>query len=254
MNNNLEIEKVFISRDLTSASIKKRINKKLSSKHYLVKGLTIISLTVMAFFIFISTNNIEPKFSPKIVNINYDKYDIVGNIKGTHYDRLYCSLDDLYKVSDLVIIGNADSIIKMYMNQTGLELIMTEQQFKVKEVIKGSYNNKKININYRGGIVTVAEYIKNMDKNRISNYGYDKYSFEELNSKYIRDIIWDAPIEIKDEITDYLIFLTHNKDTNQYVVISDGYGFRLIDDNNMTKIPDSNSSELFNYESVKNSV
>ncbi len=218
----------------------------MSKKNITIFCSILLIMLVGLFYIFndnstnLANNNNEINFSANLGNDSKYEYEITKNA-----DYVATSIDDLYKTVDLVFIGTKNNDNKTFVGTNGL--IITEANYNVKTVLKGSYNTSTININYYGGSVSLEEYIKNLSKEQIQKKGLDKYNSKDRQTKLIGYKITDKSILTQVDSNEYLIFVNHDQENNIYFVVADAYGMRQIDQNKNVYNLDTKSFEKFNF-------
>lgn len=139
-------------------------------------------------------------------------------------DYVATNTEDLFKIADLVIVGRPISNDKVYATNS---LIVSESTFKVNEIKKGEYSDKKIAVQYYGGEMPIGEYMASLSKEQIEKRGYNKLTEPEKKQKRIAMKQGKVSTNTNDK-SDYLIFLSYSKEDNKYFVLCDGYGLREI--------------------------
>jgi|GEM_PF-3362064 len=164
------------------------------------------------------------------------------------------NLENMYFKSDLIVIATYNVDICAYVAPftANIETIST---FCVSEVIKGTYScGDNINVNYRGGRVTLEEY-KNArgDGWGVKIFGPElkNYSEEEAKHIYIEEVSLNASISFVNNGQRYMLFLNYNEETSMYVLVSTGYAALMINDDNQVYSPLEKSYIDFPYFGVK---
>jgi len=139
-------------------------------------------------------------------------------------DYVATNTEDLFEIADLVIVGKPISNNKVYATNS---LIVSESTFKINEIKKGEYSDKKIAVQYYGGEMPIGEYMASLSKEQIEKRGYDKLTASEKKEKNIAMKHSKMSAKTNDK-SDYLIFLSYSKEDNRYFVLCDGYGLREV--------------------------
>lgn len=185
------------------------------------------------------SNNINSKVMGDEIIKNKD---IVYKVT-SYADYLYIFPNELYNTSDLIVLGTFKSNIKTYITDYGNVYTMVE--FKIEEILNGNEDKKNITVSYKGGIVTLKEFLEVKTKEEIKKYGLEDINPE---GKYVEFVEKDKKIKL-DKNKKYLLFL--NKDSNEisdYISVSNGYSILEVIDN---KIFDEYTKEYITIDSLK---
>lgn len=154
------------------------------------------------------------------------------------------TIENLYKNSDIVIIGTFDSNLKTYT--LGIN-IRTETKFKTLKVLKNNTNldiNDTVIFNRPGGVMTLSEYMENNDTIRENEF--NDISVKERSNYYIiQEFAPDNKLDfssLKTNNDKYILFLNYRE--GELSTNSAYYGIREI--NNDNKIYDYDSKEYIN--------
>lgn len=154
------------------------------------------------------------------------------------------TIENLYKNSDIVIIGTFDSNLKTYT--LGIN-IRTETKFETLKVLKNNTNldiNDTVIFNRLGGVMTLSEYMQNNDT--ICENEFNDISVKERSNYYIiQEFAPDNKLDfssLKTNNDKYILFLNYRE--GELSTNSAYYGIREI--NNDNKIYDYDSKEYIN--------
>ncbi len=105
----------------------------------------------------------------------------------TESDIDLSNVSEIYEKADLVITGGVTDNLGGHMIEE-LEYAGILGSMQIDNIIKGNFNNEKIEFFTNGGYCTIQEYIDVISKNnteKISRMGLDNLSVEEKQSKYL---------------------------------------------------------------------
>jgi len=103
----------------------------------------------------------------------------------------------------------------------------TVGKIQVNQVLKGDIKEKEIPFIRLGGVITLSEYEKSLQKEQIEKRGLDKLSQEEKNNEYVSETM-EGDISIEKGKT-YLMYLIYREDYSSYSIRFFQYGLREID-------------------------
>lgn len=199
-------------------------------------NILLISLLILAFtgcfaVVTSSSGNTSMTTSPKVF----------GELAGS-YDYVYLHPNDLFDHSTLVLTGEFSSDSRsMVVSDTGEPSVVTYFNFKVDDVIKGTYTAKEIEVFAAGGTTTVAEYMSKALETQwvaagIKNIGSkDAPSFEKDGQIVDQQLI---KYNLKDQFNletgkKFLLFLG-GQDNLEYRILGDRWGALLINNDSVT--------------------
>ncbi len=209
-------------------------NKKGVNKYLKWSFIPMCLVAIIVGILFVSSKNSNSLLNPNIPYIdetnttndtNFEIYKI-----SSECDVLWISPEALYENSDLVVLANYENDIKSYPGVAGIP--MTLSNFNVKKVYKGNLQGKTtIPVNYRGGSITLEEYLSAQPpQSRIAKQGYDNISEEKR--KYIL-IEYESSIQdfsFKETPENYILFLDFDEDSNSYSTLSGDYGISKVNE------------------------
>ncbi len=159
-----------------------------------------------------------------IDNTEFTTYKI-----GSDADVLWVSPEALYENSDLVVLVDYESDIKSYPSESGIP--MTLSNFNVKKVYKGNLERTTtLPVNYRGGSITLEEYLTVQPQSRIAKQEF--YSIPKEKAKYTL-IEYESSVQdfsLKETPENYILFLYFDEDFNAYTTLSGDYGISKVNE------------------------
>ncbi len=171
-------------------------------------------------------NNDNPADNENATNdTNFITYKV-----GAEYEVLWISPEDLYENSELVVLVDYEEDIKSYPSESGMP--MTLSNFNVKKVYKGNLREKTttIPVNYRGGTITLEEYLSVQPQSKIEKQGYDKISQNERKYTLFEYESSVQNFSLKDTPENYILFLDFDEDSNSYSTLSADYGISKVNE------------------------
>lgn len=161
---------------------------------------------------------------------------------GMTSDYIFAKVGDLYENAAGVVVAE-------YVGEKSLtadySAIVTHGEFKIEKVFKGDFKeNNSIVINFYGGMMSLAEYEKNLTEEQRVKMGFDNMTDEEKTSKFITMSMGDSTVDAK-EGQRYLIFFSHDGDTN--FVLSDSFGMRPLNDKDQAFDPETKQFETVDF-------
>lgn len=200
----------------------------------IVLAFSIITFIALGTIIIYNSENKKADFDntkDQVTNDNSNS-NVVYTISGIN-DYLYTDPGDLYKVSDVVVIGYYVKDIKTYASSIGEPNTISE--FRIKEIVKGNTNNSTIDVRYLGGKITLSDYIATQSVEQLSKNGLDKIDKSLAEKQYVEYVDLEAPIELVKSISDsgdneYMLFLKYDEKNNVYVACADGYSILKVND------------------------
>ncbi|MGE5456550.1 MAG: hypothetical protein ACM3O4_05570 [Ignavibacteriales bacterium] len=254
MNNKKNFSKIFESKKITKESIKDLVMESIKTTHEqnikiekvkqkslkLFYGILSLSVLILSF-VFLNYSNLHKNLnndSNDNSNNNNNNNNNNSNDNNSQLEVIYkitksadyvaTSIEDLYKSADLVFIGTKNKDNKTFVGINGL--IITESNCNVKEIIKGTYYNNNININYYGGTIRLDEYINSLSEEQIRKKGFNEFDIETRKTKLVGYPLSKTSVLFENNIIEYMIFVNYDQERNMYFVMSDAYGVRKINE------------------------
>ena len=209
------------------------------SRILLITVITVLAISLGACSTLDETGNADGSSALKVLNKASTVKEAVLTI-GYLVEYVYTSPNDLYNNSDLVVVATYGGDVRSYADPY-FGHPQTISKATVSEVLKGELEtNTTINVLYRGGRITLEEYIKAIPPEQ-RKYYESTYTEKEMKSHYVEDDAMNAPsLSFENGGQKYLMFLKYIEEDAVYVVQSDGFGALKIADNGQVYSPSDN--------------
>ncbi len=208
-------------------------NKKGMNKYLKWSFVPICLVAIIVGILFISSKNSNNLLNPASPYI--DKTNTTNDTKfitykvGSECDVLWVSPEDLYENAELVVLADYKDDIKSYPSESGMP--MTLSNFTVKKVYKGNLKGKTtIAVNYRGGTITLEQYLSSQPQSKIEKMGYDKASEEEKKYTLFEYESSVQDFSFKETPENYILFLSFYEESNSYYPLSADYGISKVNE------------------------
>ncbi|WFF71776.1 hypothetical protein [Proteiniclasticum sp. QWL-01] len=164
-----------------------------------------------------------------------------------YYDYVYLHSKELFNHSTLVVTGKfAPNSRSMVVNEGGEPSVVTYYEFFIDDVLKGTYDEKRVEVFAAGGTTTVAEYMSKASLNQwvaagLKNVGSKEVpSFQKDGQSVGQQLI---KYSLKDQFNletskKFLLFLGL-QNTKEYRILGDQWGALVIMNDSITNSIDN---------------
>lgn len=159
--------------------------------------------------------------------------DII-TVGGTSAMYISTDVKGIYIYSDVAVRARYVKDIDTYA-QEGTGMPTTVAEFEVLEVLKGEYDDAVIEAKYYGGIVPMSEYLQALSESTRKKAGYDGYTENEIESKFVKFIESNPAVEFTAD-EEYLLLLEYVSESGVYNILCDGYGAPVIKDDKVYNV------------------